>query len=205
MLGREDVNMGHKKEDMVKESNLTYDDYASMPDDGNRYELAAGHLELMSPAPTPNHQVISSQLFNQLSSFCEKNFVILYSPIDVILAKNEVRQPDIIMISRERLSIVTDRGIEGPPDLIVEILSPSTALKDRKTKKTVYASFGVTEYWIVDPVHETIEQWIQSDENKKEYQLLGTYGENDIITSPFIKCLEVSAADVFNHPLSKKG
>lgn len=196
--------MQRKKVDVVKESNLTYDDYASMPDDGNRYELAAGNLEAMSPAPTPNHQMIAYQLVTTITNSCEKDFLILFAPIDVILANNEVRQPDIIMIHRERLAIVTERGVEGPPDLVVEILSPSTALKDRKTKKTVYAAYGVKEYWIVDPVHETIEQWNHASPDKTDYQLSGTYGEDDMITSPFINCLEVSAADVFNHPLSKK-
>ena len=152
--------MKRKKEDIVRESNLTYEDYASLPDDGNRYELAAGKLELMSPAPSSTHQFISHRIVTTFTHTCEKDYIILFAPIDVILANAEVRQPDVIMIKRQRLSIVTDRGIEGSPDLVVEILSPSSALKDRKVKKNVYANYGVNEYWIVDPVHETIEQWV---------------------------------------------
>lgn len=195
--------MNRNKADRVKEERLTYDDYAALPDDGNRYELASGALELLSPAPSPTHQMISHRLVTAFTNVCEKDYIILYAPLDVILAEDEVRQPDIVVINRERQAIVTDRGIEGPPDLVVEILSPSTALKDRRDKKEVYAAYGVKEYWIVDPVHETIEQWTYREiDQTKRYELNGTYGNGDTITSPHVKCLDVHATNVFNDPFA---
>lgn len=109
---------------------MTYNDYALL-DDGNRYELVSGKLELMSPAPSVTHQIISFEMQKTIGKSCEADYLILYAPIDVILSDMEVRQPDLVLIDRKHLDIVSNRGIEGAPDIVIEILSTSTLKRDK--------------------------------------------------------------------------
>ncbi|MBO8155851.1 MAG: Uma2 family endonuclease [Bacillaceae bacterium] len=188
-----------RKKDEVKEEGLTYEDYANLPDDGQRYELVNGTLEMLAPAPSSEHQVISNNLSAVINQSCRFDYFILDAPIDLILSNHEVRQPDLVMIHMERRHIITRRGIEGAPDLVVEILSPSTAMNDKKSKWETYARFGVNEYWIVDPVHRTVEQHVLHGE-KSKYDLNEVYGkEEDTITSPHISCLSIPVKEVFLH------
>ncbi|TCS81816.1 Uma2 family endonuclease [Tepidibacillus fermentans] len=190
--------MGKKRHvEDIKEESLTYEDYSKLPEDGSHYELVNGKLELMAPAPTAEHQIISSNLIAMINQHCRLDYFILYAPIDLILSNAEVRQPDIVMIQRNRRDIITRRGIEGAPDLIVEILSPSTALKDKKNKRKTYAYFGIKEYWIVDPLHRTIEQNLLNPE-KHQYDLYEVFGgDEETITSPLIPCLSISVKEIF--------
>jgi Uma2 family endonuclease len=139
---------------------LTYEDYAALPADGRRYELHAGGLSVR-PAPGSRHQEVSAHLFVVLYLHvkAERLGKVLAAPIDVILDQTTVVQPDIVFVVGQRLSIVSARGIEGPPSLAVEILSPSTLRIDRSVKLQLYAQHGVPHYWIVDPDARTIEAY----------------------------------------------
>lgn len=106
--------------DKLKESGLTYNDYAAI-EDGNTYELVDGYLELMGPGPTVTHQLVSGELFEKLKQSCGTDYIIFPAPIDVILAPTEVRQPDLVLVNRNRMDILSNRGVEGAPDLVVEI------------------------------------------------------------------------------------
>lgn len=174
-----------KKKGFLKETNLTYDDYASM-DDQNRYELVNGQLELMSPAPTTIHQMILIALNEQFLINCKSDYFILFAPIDVILSKNEVRQPDITLINRERVDILTMRGIEGAPDLVVEILSPSSLKRDKIDKLLTYAQYKIPEYWIVDPTSGILEQFVIVGDR---YELINVFQGEETVTSPNITCV----------------
>lgn len=174
-----------KKKGFLKETNLTYDDYASM-DDQNRYELVNGQLELMSPAPTTIHQMILIALNEQFLINCKSDYFILFAPIDVILSKNEVRQPDITLINRERVDILTMRGIEGAPDLVVEILSPSSLKRDKIDKHLTYAQYKIPEYWIVDPTSGILEQFVIVGDR---YELINVFQGEETVTSPNITCV----------------
>jgi Uma2 family endonuclease len=135
----------------------TYADYALLPE-GAPYQLIAGKL-IVTPAPTPYHQMISIRLQTRLFRFVEERNlgVVLEAPIDVYLEETETYQPDIIYIAGDRLHIIEQARINGAPDLVVEILSPSTAYYDLKKKARKYAEHGVKEYWIVDPEEKSIE------------------------------------------------
>ena len=136
----------------------TYADYAAMPDDGRRYELWDGELSLM-PAPGLTHQGIVRNLLVVLHQHVIRTGVgvVFPSPVDCILADTTVLQPDLAFIANDRRAILTERAIEGPPTLIVEILSPSTRRGDRTVKAAPYARYGVPWYWLVDPGARTIE------------------------------------------------
>ncbi|MEW5930683.1 MAG: Uma2 family endonuclease [Gemmatimonadota bacterium] len=136
----------------------TYAEFARLPDDGNRYEVIAGELHV-TPAPRPAHQRIIARLGFALEGFTRENDLgwILPGPVDVLFAEGEYLEPDLVFVRRERLQIVTERGIEGPPDLVVEVASPSTARTDRGIKRERYARFGVPEYWVVDADARLVE------------------------------------------------
>jgi Uma2 family endonuclease len=137
---------------------LTYDDYAALPDDGSRYELYEGEL-IMMPSPRPRHQVVIGNLYMLMAEHVSGHGLgqVYLSPIDVILSRITVLQPDLVHIERVRLGIVTERAIEGAPTLVVEVLSPSTDARDRGVKQALYARYGVPFYWIVDPEARTVQ------------------------------------------------
>ena len=131
---------------------LTYDDLCQTPDDFNRYEIIDGEL-IVTPASVPKHQRMSSRLQRWFGNFvteCELGEIIS-APCDVKLAEHDIVQPDLLVIARERLHIIGDKYIDGAPDLVVEILSPTTRRSDRTRKAELYAKAGVREYWLADP------------------------------------------------------
>ncbi len=143
----------------------TYSEFARLPNDGNRYEVIAGEL-CMTPSPGPIHQWVSGRLFVLLDEFVMRHNLgwVLPAPIDVLFAEGDYVEPDLVFVRRERRGIITDRGIEAPPDLIVEITSGSTAAQDRGVKRERYAYFGVPLYWIVDPDSRHLEVYrLQED------------------------------------------
>src|SRR5262245_10918242 len=139
---------------------LTYDDYVLLPDDGRRYEVLDGELEV-SPAPSPGHQAVSRNLLRILDRHVEARCAgsLYYAPIDVILAPATIVQPDLLFVAAGRESVVTARGVEGASDLVIEILSPATARLDRIGKAALYGRYGVLHYWIVDPDARTVERY----------------------------------------------
>jgi Uma2 family endonuclease len=138
---------------------VTYDHYRLM-DDGKRYELIDGELLEMTPAPTPRHQQVLGRIYLALSTHVSggKLGVVYLSPIDVVLDEYTVVQPDILFVSQGRRDIVREDAIHGAPDLVIEILSPSSFYHDLRRKLRIYGHFGVQEYWIVDPEKQSVEQ-----------------------------------------------
>src|SRR6478672_9953454 len=132
---------------------LTYDDLRQMPDDRNRYEIINGVL-FVSPSPNRAHQQLSVRLFRLLDAFAVRHGCgeVYYAPVDVRLTPFSVVEPDLLFIRTERLAIYTEKGVvEGAPDLVVEIVSPSTTRIDAVDKAALYASASVPEYWLLNP------------------------------------------------------
>ena len=137
---------------------LIYEDYLLFPNDGRRHELIGGE-HYVSPAPKKRHQRASGNLYRLLSvPIYEQRLGFLYAaPFDVVLSEEDVVQPDLMFISRERSAIEEDAGIFGAPDLIVEVLSNSTRQLDEVIKHRLYEWASVQEYWLVDPLLETVK------------------------------------------------
>ncbi len=181
--------------DRIKEQTVTYEIYAAMPDDGHRYEILDGSMEMMSPGPSTTHQAVSGELEFLLKQSCKSDYMVYDAPLDVILSETNVMQPDILMIHRSRLHIATPRGIEGPPDMVTEILSPGSRRKDKVVKMRTYARFGVQEYWIIDPESLTMEQYrLDEDGNYVLHQL---YEGDDLVTSDMLPCVSFKISDIF--------
>src|SRR2546422_6151977 len=128
---------------------LTYREYEALPADGRRYEIHDGELSVTA-APSPQHQMVSANLFRVLDDHVRAGGIgkVLYAPLDVILTETAIVQPDIVYLDLARLDRISQRGIEGAPTLVVEILSPSTTLTDRTTKQQLYARHAVPFYWL---------------------------------------------------------
>ena len=139
----------------------TYADYLRLPDDGTRCEILEGE-RVMTPAPFTPHQRVAFSLVRLLGDFVvpRRLGVLRFAPCDVILADDIVVQPDILFIGKPRVEIVLKRGIFGPPDLVIEILSESDPKRDTVRKLAIYGRHGVPEYWIVDPDRARIEVFV---------------------------------------------
>src|ERR1051325_2389120 len=151
---------------------LTYDDYVALPDDGMRHEIFDGELSV-SPTPTFRHQQILTRLLGILHAHVVARDMgeVVPAPTTVVLANTSVVEPDIIYIAKNRMPVVSARGtVDGWPTLAVEILSPSTASKDRGQKKQLFERYGVPYYWIVDSEARVIEIYVADG---------GTYGAAD--------------------------
>lgn len=135
---------------------LDYSDYVATPDDGKRYEIVQGDL-YVTPSPSPMHQRVSRRLQRQLEGYFHSRPIgeVFNAPIDLILTHHDILVPDLLVVSDPKL--ISKRGIEGPPVLIVEILSPATRKHDRGMKARRYAELGVEHYWIVDPESRRVE------------------------------------------------
>ncbi|MEQ1897722.1 MAG: Uma2 family endonuclease [Vicinamibacterales bacterium] len=146
---------------------LEYADLAHTPDDGLRYEILDGEL-YVTPSPRLTHQRVSKRLQRQLEAYFEEPGLgeVFNAPVDVVLGRHDVAVPDLVVVTDATQA--TERAIEGSPLLLVEILSPSTARRDRTIKSRRYAEHGVPHYWIVDTVKQTIECYRL---NERRYEL----------------------------------
>ncbi len=140
--------------DQTKE--WTVEDFLLLGEIKTPCQLINGEL-IMSPAPAPLHQRVSRKLFKLIDKATQGTGELFYAPIDLYIDNKNVFQPDLVYLSDKNKTYLTNRGIEGPADLIVEIISPSNSYTDRNQKKNSYLKFGIKEYWIIDPANETLE------------------------------------------------
>jgi len=132
-----------------------------MPEDGKRYEAIDGEM-YVTPAPARHHQRISLNLARALCSILEDpgHGWVYVAPTAVELPdSDEGVQPDIVFVSRDQSHILVEEGIRGVPHMVVEILAPGTAVRDRTVKKKLYHRHGVAQYWVVDPGAGSVEIW----------------------------------------------
>ena len=140
---------------------LTYQDYCRIPEDGQRHEILDGE-HCVSPAPRTEHQLVLGRLHAQLFAATEGSSLglVFVAPTDLQLSEVDIVQPDLMVILQKNLHIITPSKVKGIPDLVIEILSPSTTSHDRQAKKERYRIARVPEYWIVDPDEHVVEQYL---------------------------------------------
>jgi Uma2 family endonuclease len=176
---------------------LIYQDYLLFPDDGNRHEILDGE-HCVTAAPYPRHQRVLRELLFGLHSFLREHRLgeVYSAPLDVVLSRHDVVQPDLLFISNERMTILTERNLQGAPDLAIEILSSTTRRIDEGIKLERYERFGVREYWLVDPSRAAVRIYRRSGERlQKEAELSVAAG--DRLTSPLLPGLEIPLAEIF--------
>ncbi len=177
------------------ETRLTYEDYAKTPDDA-RFELIDGELIPMAPSPSVFHQRRALRICRRMTDFVEGRGLgeVFIAPLDVVLAETDVVQPDVFYVSRERSHIITAANIQGAPDLVVEVLSPSTSERDRNYKRELYERSGVGEYWMVDPFARSITVLILRN---GKYVSHGVFCEGDTLTSPTLAGFSLAVSEAF--------
>jgi Uma2 family endonuclease len=145
-------------------------------------------------SPKVSHQVLSKALESALDATCYATGIILYAPLDVHFDEDNVVQPDLIYITNENMGIIQDDKIVGAPDLLVEVMSPITGIRDKTKKRILYEKFGVKEYWIVDPVHLTVDQFALKD---GKLGWVATLSNEDTLASERFPCIAVNFSAVF--------
>ena len=197
--------MNDRDNDMIKEKSknyiYTYGDYLSWSDD-KRYELINGDIFLLSPAPSRRHQIVSGELFRQISNYLvDKECEVYIAPFDLRLPEGDevdekiktVVQPDILVVCDKNK--LDKKGCKGAPDLVIEVVSLSSAGRDKKYKRKLYEKHGVKEYWLVD-YHEKVIEVYFLDENK-EYGKAKVYLKEEIVPVKVLKNLEINLEEVF--------
>jgi Uma2 family endonuclease len=185
-----------KAPDTFLPGKLGYEDFWSLPDDGNRYEIIDGKL-YVTPAPAMRHQIVVNRLHYLLSRHLEgKGLGFAFAaPTAVILGPHRQVQPDLLFISRERTKLVTPKEVDGAPDLAVEIVSPSSKKTDRVVKSAAYADSGISWYWIVDPDERTLEEY---QLEKGQYRLLRKWEEPDVFEPTLFPGLTLPLEGLFD-------
>ncbi len=178
-----------------KQGEWTYNTYATLPDNGQRYEIVNGVL-VMAPSPDGPHQDAALRIAHYLLVHVEFAGLgkVRISPSDVELSPDNVYQPDVFVVLKAHLDRVYTKRVVGSPDLVVEIASPSTAVYDRLTKYETYARFGVPEYWIAKDDVRTIEVLVL--ENGK-YRSLGIFSGQETLPSRIVPGLPVQIDQFF--------
>jgi Uma2 family endonuclease len=175
---------------------VSYADLQQWPEDGHQYELYDGEVRVV-PSATNRHQLVLARLFEALRAFeRSRGGLVLFAPSDVVFNQYNVLQPDLLYFTQTRKHLVQlDTPTDVSPDLTIEILSPSTSTHDRTRKQAMYARFGVREYWVVDPVDETIEIFVLERASYRVAQMVGRY---DTASSPSIDGLAVDTSQIFD-------
>ena len=176
---------------------LNYEDYFLFPDDGHRHEILDGE-HYVTPAPVPEHQRVSMALSLGLGPFIRDHRLgdLLAAPIDVLLSEHDVVQPDLLFISRERAAIITEKNIQGAPDLAIEILSAETRRRDEHLKRRRYEELGVREYWLVDRFRKAIRVYRRGGGRFELAAELSAQAD-DFLTTPLLPGLRLPLAEVF--------
>ena len=173
---------------------FTYEDYLNTPED-KRYELLDGEL-IMVASPTWPHQRTELKLGARVIWFVERHNLgeVATAPMDVVLSDTDVVQPDLLFISHERAHIIAHDAIHGAPDLVVEILSPSTAQRDLTFKRRLYAKHGIKEYWQVNIDDRRVTVLLLGD---NDYEFTAVYGSGETLTSPVLPGFTLAIDEIF--------
>ena len=168
---------------------LTYADYVLFPDDGLRHEIIGGE-HYATPSRVMRHQRISRDLLYLTQSYLETHPIgeVLYAPVDVLLSDTDIVVPDLVYVSKHRAYLVTEKNLQGAPDLVIEILSPGTRRRDERLKRDLYERAGVEEYWLVDPAHDVVDVHRRGVGG---FQPPVRYVRSDIVTTPLLPGLEI--------------
>lgn len=181
------------------DTRLTYDDFLLFPDDGNRHELIDG-VHYVTPSPDVRHQAIVVRLVlaigNHLQSHPHLGRVFV-APLDVVLSNHDIVEPDVLFVATEQAAILTEKNVQGPPALVIEVLSPSTRKRDAQAKRRLFERSGVREYWLVDPELDTV-QVLRMTPDGKLLRVVELSMENDeTLTTPLLPDWALALRDIF--------
>jgi Uma2 family endonuclease len=179
---------------MAISTKFTHADLLVMPNDGKRREIIDGDL-YVTPSPRYSHQKVSARIFAAFVRYLDTHPIgeIAIAPLDVILSDFDVLEPDLLFVMNEHRNVFQD-WVRGAPDLVIEILSPTTNTIDRGPKLKAYARYGVAEYWIVDPVEKAVEVYSLTPTG---YQLTRSFSEEESLSSAMLPGFELQVGSLF--------
>ncbi len=179
---------------MIASLKYTHNDLLAMPEDGKQREIIDGEL-YVTPSPVNRHQMILFNLTLEFGKFLEAHPLgkLRFAPMDVILSEHDVLEPDLLLVLNEHQDVLQD-WVRGAPDLVVEILSPSTELRDRGIKMKAYARYGISEYWIVDPSAEVVEVYRLAPQG---FQLAAKCAKDGVVDTPLLPGFSLPVAAIF--------
>ena len=177
---------------------LTYDDFVLFPDDGLRHELIDGE-HYVTPSPNRTHQEIVGRLYLLIGAWLQSHEVgrLYLAPFDVVMSPFDVVEPDLLYMSNERAArVLTDANVQGAPDLVIEVGSPSTRKRDETIKRRLYEKGGVTEYWVVDPELDVVRVY-RADEKQFGRAEEWSLEAGDVLTTPLLAGLDLPLSRIF--------
>jgi Uma2 family endonuclease len=180
---------------------LTYDDFLLFPDDGQRHELIDGE-HYVTPSPNTKHQAVLGTLYLLVANWLLQHPVgrVFFAPFDVVFTRFDVVEPDLLYMSNERAAeILTAANVQGVPELVVEVGSPSTRRRDETIKRRLYDRSDVSEYWVVDPELDVVRVYRRDGERfGRAVELSAEAG--DVLTTPLLPGLDLPLSRVFQDP-----
>ncbi|HMJ90359.1 MAG TPA: Uma2 family endonuclease [Candidatus Acidoferrum sp.] len=180
---------------------ITRADYEGMPLGPPYFQVIEGDL-ITSPSPKFFHQSVALNIARIIGNFLDDHPIgeVMIAPLDVFLSDINIFQPDVLFVSNERLSLIGEQGIEGGPELVVEILSPSTAKYDKGSKKKIYSRTGVQELWLIDPDAKTIQVFDLAADAETP---IATHSAKSVFKSALLPGLKIDAKKIFREPVRK--
>jgi Uma2 family endonuclease len=182
------------------DTRLTYDDFLLFPDDGKRHEIIDG-VHYVTPSPRLGHQVLVGRLYFEIESWIRQHpgaGTVFLSPLDVIFTKWDIVEPDLLFVAADQQDILTDKNVQGPPALVIEIASPGTRKRDEGIKQRLFDRGGVREYWLVDPDRRRVRVWRRQPDGSFARVADLSREQNDIITTPLLPQLTISLVQLFS-------
>ena len=181
------------------DTRFTYDDFVLFPDDGKRHEIIDGE-HYVTPSPNVRHQRLVKRLMFEIERYLKANprmGEVFPSPLDVVLSPWDVVAPDLLLVAGDQSAIMTEKNIQGPPALVVEVLSKSTRKRDAQTKRRLFERTGVREYWLVDPELDTVQVFRPSPEGKLARVVELKAEDGDVLTTPLLPGCEIDLRALF--------
>ena len=184
------------------DSRLTYDDFLLFPDDGRRHEIIDGE-HYVTPSPNLRHQRLVGRLHLSIGNYLATHpgaGQVFLAPLDVVLSYHDVVEPDLLFVAGDQSAIMTDKNIQGPPALVIEVFSKSTRKKDAQTKRRLFERTGVREYWLVDPELDLV-QVLRASASGKLVRVEELSAEDDAtLTTPLLPEWQLSMRTLFTDP-----
>ena len=183
------------------DTRLTYDDFLLFPDDGKRHEIIDGE-HYVTPSPNRRHQYLVGRMFARIAWHLDSHpgeGEIYLAPFDVVLSFHDVVEPDLLFVAADQKDILTDKNVQGPPALVIEVLSKSTRKRDAQTKRRLFERTGVREYWLVDPELDTVQVFRPVDGRLQRVAELSAEDDHSL-TTPFLPGWAIGLRDLFQPP-----
>ena len=181
------------------DTRFTYDDFVLLPDDGKRHEIIAGE-HYVTPSPNVRHQRLVRRLLLEIELYLKTNpraGEVFPAPLDVVLSHFDVVEPDLLFVAGDQTGILTEKNVQGPPALVIEVLSKSTRKRDAQTKRRLFERSGVREYWLVDPELDAVQVFRPTLEGRLARVVELTAEDGDVLTTPLLPGCQIDVRELF--------